>query len=75
MNIESRNNTGISVKTLYRLCCALRIPIDYVLAEKLDDKSEAVRYMFTDIFWDADERERVFLRKYIKIAGEYRKLY
>lgn len=74
-NIESRNNTGISVKTLYRLCCALRIPIDYVLAEKLDDKSEAVRYMFTDIFWDADERERVFLRKYIKIAGEYRKLY
>lgn len=75
MNIESRNNMGISVKTLYRLCCALRIPIDYVLAEKLDDKSEAVRYMFADIFGDVDERERVFLRKYIKIAGEYRKMY
>lgn len=75
MNIESCNNKGISVKTLYRLCCALKIPIDYVLCERLVDKTEATGYLFTDIFGDVDERERIFLKKYIKLVTEYRKLY
>lgn len=71
MNIETCNNKGISVKTLYRLCAALKVPMDYILSEKLNDKREAIKYMITDIFRDTDEREKNFLKEYARIVGEY----
>lgn len=69
-NIEHGNST-MSMGTLYRLCSELSLPLDYLLVDRLEDKSVAINYLLSDIFRDVNEHERKFLEKYIRLYKEF----
>lgn len=70
-NIE-HGNSIMSMGTMYKLCCEIRMPIDYLLVDRIYDKSVAFEYLIQDIFSDVNKYERKFLENYIRLYKEFK---
>lgn len=68
-NIESGSARG-SFALWYKICSALRVPLDYFFVNQLECKKGAIDYLLYDIFYGNNPKERKYLLEYTKLFGD-----